>query len=719
MALMNRGNAAMSPNMFQNDTRGLRERIIPFLPAWASSLALWPVGALTHAVWGTDPAALPWATCGLTLVSAGLTGLVAKMRMDPGKRAHALTSVVGGSAWLTAATIVGPGQHPLLDMWLMGAPALALSWNVRRILKTNNGEKGDKNENQFFKAVKLAGTKVRGELEVGPNKVEIPLQLPSGELTADDVTQAKGRIASGLSVPANAVRVAPDPEHADRATLTVVPVDMLKTKTPWPGPSSFGGSIMDPIVTGIYEDGEPLRFWFPGDPAAGRNALHILVMGMSGAGKSHAAKRAWTEVLTRVDAELWVADPSKGKQTVGKFEKYIHRTALTKHAGEKMITDLKAKIRERTDKLGAQGLDQWVPGCGMPYLVVWIEEAAQLIRDSEEMIDIAQTARSAGISIVISLQRATAVNMPTDTRAQLGGSWCFGVKTESDARFCLSEETVDQGANPGQWQAKRPGYNYLEVPGIDEDRFTRPARTYDGGDDEMVAYIEAFRAQFGAQATDTAETAPQNAGDAPDVDDEEFDTDVLLLATELLVTSQFGSTSMLQRKLRIGFAAAGRLMDALERRGIVGPANGSQARDVLYTPEDLAAALAEASGVPADSTNPDEDSMLPTNPEPGLGDDVDPDTELPPADPADTFQFPRQKVSTARAAELLIDVLRELRARGLTVVGPKDIPDAFFKQVRSRSWVSPQMARMAEQGLLIETDVEGRYEFPPADDAAA
>ncbi|MDT8916231.1 hypothetical protein [Amycolatopsis sp. PS_44_ISF1] len=661
MAFGNRGSAVIGQSMVQPDHRGIVERIVPFLPSWAAAGALWPVSALTHAMWGTDPAALPWATAGLTLVSAALTGLTYKTSHDAGGyRAHSVTTVAGSTAWLTAATIAGPGAHPLLDMWLMGAPALALSWNIRRVLKVSSKDSAaGGGENQLFKAVKLAGTKIRGELAVGPNKVQIPLQLPAGEMTADDVTQAKGRIASALSVSKNSVRVIPDPDHHDRAELVIVPTNMLKESVPWPGPSAPGGSIMEPLVVAIYEDGAPVEFWLPGDKSVEgnpRNASHGMVMGMNGAGKSHGGKIGWTEILTRKDVNLWVADPVKGKQTLGRFANKVHWPAITRQQSEAMVAVLPTVITDRTNHLAERRLDQWVPGCGLQYLVVWIEEAATLMRDSDDLVELVQTARSAGISIFLSLQRAHSDQMPTSVRAQLGIRWCFGVDKTRDAEFCLSEEVVDAGADPAVWKNKRPGCSYLEAPGVDDERFTTPNRTYNAKDDDMIAAIDAA----GGPAAECAVTA-RSAGHA-------YRT---------------------QRYIPDATTEA-----APEARGDVDTtAAGDDTRD----------------GDSDDETG----YQMSENHEPEL-DGIDADTELPNEDPATVFQFPRQKITTGQAEQLLLDVLTELRNRGADTVGPKDIPQAF-KQVRSRPWVSAAMGRLADHGKLIETAVEGRYAFPPAD----
>ncbi|MFD7729550.1 plasmid transfer protein TraB [Kitasatospora phosalacinea] len=648
----------------------LLHRMKPYLPPWLIAAGTGMLSLPAYGMWGGSAA----GAVGLTLASASLTGVTwwAGKATSPQRRLHSAITVAAGSSWLTAAALAGPLAGPLPSLFLIGAPSLAATWNVRQLLRVNPEGTADSADKGLLEKVGLAKTLVTSAT-VQPNKATFGLQLPGGELTPDDVSKALPRLAGALKVAKNAVRMTADADDSSKATLTVVPNDLLKTGAPYPGPSHPGGSIADPVHTGIYEDGAYMAMFFPGDPAAHRNAMHLLTMGMTGSGKSEGAITALTEVITRRDVIIWASDPAKAEQTLGPLLPAIDWAALTMDDTKAMITALRAVIPARTSWLARYGYKQWEPACaqtqadgapGMPYLVAHFEEAAKTIRETDDDVftGIAQEARSAGMSLVISLQRASGSQMSTDTRASLGSSWVFGLRDERDAGFALPDEALDAGAAPHAWKDKKPGYCYLVANGIPETFWATPGRAY------LTPVEEVTRA--------VAEFAP-------------------IRATCDLITSKAAANA-------VGPAFTARTRYPLPDLDADPDALG------IYEQED------DADGYDYDLT-PEDD----TDADGGW---VDPEDELPPVE--EVIQLappspPRAKVGKNEARRIMIELLAEFESEGRTTIGPIDFMEHCDRFHRGRSWVSGEVAAMVADGRLRETDETGRYQIIPTHPAAA
>lgn len=455
----------------------LAHRSKAYVPPWVAAAGVGVAGGLASIPWQgeTGPAVA------LTLGSVVLTGVTwaAGRVTTAGRRIHATCTVAAASGWLTAAALAGPFTGPVPDAFLMGAPVVAVSWNIRRALKADDAAASGSGFDLLEK-VGLAGK--LGKAKVEPNRATAQVALEAGEHSNDDMAKALKLIASALDVRPEAVRYLPDPDSARRGELVVVPEDMLKETVWWPGPSSPGGSIGEPVVVGVYEQGAPLQMWFPGDPEAARNAMMLLTMGMTGSGKSEGMLVALADVLTRSDVVVWASDAAKGTQTLGPLLPALDWAALDMPSSEAMVEAVQAAIPARTTQLAEWGYKQWVPEVyerhGMPYMIVVVEEAAKILREGVDLTGLVQEARSAGISIVLSLQRASHGQMPTDTRASLGSSWVYGVRDSTDAGFALADEAVDAGARPEAWKDKRPGYCYVCANGVPESEWATPGRTF-------------------------------------------------------------------------------------------------------------------------------------------------------------------------------------------------------------------------------------------------
>jgi S-DNA-T family DNA segregation ATPase FtsK/SpoIIIE len=214
----------------------------------------------------------------------------------------------------------------------------------------------------------------------------------------------------------------------------------------------------------------------------------------------------------------------------------------------------------------------------LPYIVIVVDELNDLMmvaaRDVEEsVVRIAQMARAVGIHLVLATQRPSVDVITGVIKANIPSRMAFAVSSLADSRVILDQAGAERLIGKGDMLLVTASSNIarrLQSPWVSEE--------------EVRRVVENWRAQGGRPETVVALDVPaRNAGSSAGGDD---DDEILRQARELVIRTQSGSTSMLQRKLRIGFARAGRIMDQLEEEGVVAPGDGSKARKVRVTPEE-------------------------------------------------------------------------------------------------------------------------------------
>ena len=425
----------------------------------------------------------------------------------------------------------------------------------------------------------------------GPTVTLFKVNLPAG-VRVSRITALNNDIALALAAPG--VRIfAPIPgtnyvgiEVPNKSRQTVFLSDVLTAAKPGPLQIAIGKDVEgNSIVSDLAK------------------MPHLLIGGTTGSGKSVSINAMIMSILMRAtpsEVRFIMIDPKRVEFTPYNGIPHLYVPVVTepKEAASALswgVAEMERRLKEFA-KVGARNIGQYnakaqagpVDGedlAELPYIVIIIDELADLMMNVGKEVEfsisrIAQLARAAGIHLIVATQRPSAKVVTGLIKANITNRIAFNVASGIDSRVILDTPGAENLIGLGDLLLSKPE---LSKPQRIQGCFV--------SEDEINAVVEHLKDQGSPEyhteilktnLVSLGDTAPDGSGGTCDDDDP-----LIWEAAEIVVSSKLGSTSNLQRRLKVGYARAGRIMDMLEEKGVVGPANGSKPRDVLVDEMEL------------------------------------------------------------------------------------------------------------------------------------